>query len=249
MPNYLRPQTVGEVLRNAAEIYFRNFGVIFVTFFLPVFPFSVWQNEAQVAQAWAWMWLALIFSIVASCISWGALTIAVSDICLGNKPSVARSYQKIFGRALGRLLVASVLQTLSWIIGFILCIVPGVIAMLWFMFTPPAVMLEGLGGIKALQRSKRLAQGFLGRNFVVLLLLMIIGGVVGGLAGGILGVIVELVRQASNIDVTFIARVLLVATQTLIGSFSLIAMIILYYDLRARKEAYDAAALAEDLRR
>jgi hypothetical protein len=249
MPNYLRPQTVGEVLRNAAQIYFRNFGVIFVTFFVLVFPFNVFQNEAQVAKAWALMSLAAILSILASCIAWGALTIAVSDICLGNKPSVSRSYQKIFGPAFGRLLLASLLQTLSWLIGFILCIVPGVIAMLWFMFTPPVVMLEGLGGTKALQRSKRLGQGFFGRNFLVVLLLMIIGGVVGGIVGGIAGGILEVVHQALHMELAFILRVLLIAVQTLITSFSLIALILLYYDLRARKEAYDAAALAEDLRR
>ena len=102
MPNYLRPQSVGEVLRNAVEIYGRNFGVIFVTYFLPAFPIGVWQKEALVAKAWGWFWLALICFIVASCIAWGAITIAVSDICLGNKPSVARSYQKIFSGALGR---------------------------------------------------------------------------------------------------------------------------------------------------
>ena len=249
MPNYLRPQTVGELLRNAAEIYFRNFGVVFVTFFLPVLPFSVWQNEAQVAQAWAWMWLAVAFSTVASCIAWGALTIAVSDICLGNKPSLARSYQKIFGSAFGRLLVASLLQALCWIIGFILCIVPGVIAMLWFMFTPPAVMLEGLGGTKALQRSKRLAQGFLGRNFLVLLLLVIIGAVVGGLVGGTFGVIVGVAERVLHVQATFVLRLVIVVVQTLTASFSIVALILLYYDLRARKEAYDAAALAEDLRR
>src|SRR5438093_7859867 len=133
MPNYLRQQTVGEVLRNAAEIYFRNFGVIFVTYFLPVFPIGVWQKEAQVAGALVWVWIALIFLLLASLIAWGAITIAVSDVCLGNKPSVARSYQKIFsGAVLGRLLVASLLQALCWLIGFVLCVVPGVIAMLWF---------------------------------------------------------------------------------------------------------------------
>lgn len=241
MSNYLRPQTVGEVLRSAAEIYFRNFGVIFLTFFLPVFPFSVWQNEAQVAKAWGWLCVASGCSLIAACLAWGAMTIAVSDICLGNKPSIARSYQKIFGRAFARLLVASLLQTLCWLIGFMMCIVPGVIAMLWLMFTPPVVMLEGLGGTKALQRSKQLAKGYLGRNFLVLLLLMIIGGVVGGLVGGILG--------ATLGEATFVFRLVLVAVQTLICSFSIVALILLYYDLRVRKEAYDAAALAEDLRR
>jgi hypothetical protein len=237
------------VLRNAAEIYFRNFGVIFLTFFLPAFPFSVWQNEAQVAQAWAWMCVAAGCSIVAACIAWGAMTIAVSDICLGNKPSVARSYQKIFGSAFARLLVASLLQTLGYLIGFVMCIVPGVIAMLWLMFTPPVVILEGLGGTKALQRSKRLAQGYLGRNFLVLVLLTIIGAVVGGLVGGILGGTLEVLRQALHVQATFVLRLVLVAVQTLLLSFSIVALILLYYDLRVRKEAYDAAALAEDLRR
>lgn|SRR5262249_19747301 len=242
MPNYLRPQTVGEVLRNAAEIYFSNFAVIFLTYFLPVFPIGVWQNEAQVAGARLWLWIAFICLIVATLIAWGAITIAVSDVCLGNKPSVARSYQKIFsGAVLGRFLVATLLQTLCWVIGFVLCVVPGVIAMLWFMFMPPAVMLEGLGGTKALQRSKQLAKGYLGRNFLVLVLIVIIGGAIGGILGGILGML--------GLTETFIFRFAILAVQTLIAPFSIIGMILLYYDLRVRKEAYDAAALAEDLRR
>ena len=241
MPNYLRPQSVGDVLRNAAEIYGRNFGVIFVTYFLPVFPIGVWQKEAQVARALGWSLFAFICLFVASCIAWGAITIAVSDICLGNKPSIARSYQKIFSGALGRLFVAGLLQTLSVLIGLVLCVVPGVIAMLWFMFTPPAVMLEGFGGTKALQRSKQLAQGYLGRNFLVLILLIIIGAVIGGIVGGILG--------GLQLTETFLFRFALLAIQTLIAPFSITAMILLYYDLRVRKEAYDAAALAEDLRR
>jgi hypothetical protein len=237
------------MLRNAAEIYFRNFGVIFLTFFLPVFPFNVWQNETQVAKAWAWLLIASGCSLIAACLAWGALTIAVSDVCLGNKPSIARSYQKIFGREFARLLGASLLQTLCWLVGFVMCIVPGVIAMLWFMFTPPAVMLEGLGGTKALQRSKQLAKGFLGRNFLVLILLIVIGGAVGGLVGGILGGILGAMQHTAHPGTIFVFRFVSVAVQTLISSFSIVALILLYYDLRARKEAYDAAALAEDLRR
>ena len=78
MPNYLRPQSVGDVLRNAAEIYGRNFGVIFVTYFLPVFPIGVWQKEAQVARALGWSLFAFICLFVASCIAWGATEAALS---------------------------------------------------------------------------------------------------------------------------------------------------------------------------
>src|SRR5690242_13845741 len=97
MANYLREQSVGEVLRNAAEIYGRNFGVLFVTYFLPMLPFGIWQSEAQAAGRLGLFWTALLCSMVVTFIAWGAITIAVSDVCLGNKPTIARSYQKVFG--------------------------------------------------------------------------------------------------------------------------------------------------------
>lgn len=241
MNNYVREQSIGEVLRNAAQIYGRNFGVMFLTYLLPVFPISVWQTEMQAGGKLVWFWVALICALVAAFVAWGAVVIAVSDICVGNKPSVERSYRKIFSGLLGRLALVGTLQTLVILIGLALCVVPGVIALLWFMFAPPVVMLEGLGGIQALKRSKQLAQGHLGRNFLVLLVTMIIGGVVGGLIGGIFGLL--------GMVQSFAYRLVLVAVQTLITPFSIIAMILLYYDLRVRKEAYDPRALAEDLRR
>jgi hypothetical protein len=241
MANYLRQQSVGDVLRNALEIYGRNFGVIFLTYFLPVFPIGVWQSEAQTAGALGSFLLALLCGLLAALVAWGAITIAVSDICLGNAPSVVRSYQKVLSGMLGRLLVASLLQLLSILVGFVLLIVPGVIAMLWLMFTPSVVVLEGLGAVAALKRSKKLAEGFKGRNFGVLVLLTIIGAVVGGILGFVLGIFVT--------PQHFVFRICMVAMQALITPFSIIAIILLYYDLRVRKEAYDAAALAEDLRR
>ena len=47
----------------------------------------------------------------------------------------------------------------------------------------------------------------------------------------------------------FGGRLVYVLAQTLSAPLSLVMVVLLYYDLRVRKEAYDAAALAEDLRR
>jgi hypothetical protein len=242
MANYLQQQSVGDVLRNTFSIYGRGFGVIFLTYFLPILPFSIWQMEAQTAHATGLLILSVLCSLIVSLLAFGAITISVSDICLGNAPSLARSYKKIFGLFV-KMLTASLLQILFILLGFLLFIIPGIIAMLWFMFTPCVVALEGLGGFAALKRSKTLGRGYYWRNLGVSLLLVIICAVLGGIIGGIFGALFP------GMLGTFWHRLLLVTVQSLSTPLSLTAIVLLYYDLRVRKEAYDAAALAEDLRR
>jgi len=243
MANYVQQQSVGDVLRNTFSIYGRGFGVIFLTYFLPLFPVMLWQTEARAAGAMGLFWLGVFVSIFASVFAFGAITIAVSDLVLGNKPSVARSYGKILGNMFGRLFVASLLQTLFIFIGLILLVIPGIIALLWLLFTPSVVVLEGLGGMNALKRSKALGKGFNWRNFGVFILLLIICAVIGGIIGGLFGGFFP-----ASLG-TFPHRLLLIIIQLLSAPITLIAIVLLYYDLRVRKEAYDAAALAEDLRR
>jgi len=244
MADFLRPQSVGDILTNTFSIYGRGFIAICLTYFLPLFPVTLWQTETRVAGAMGLYWLGFLVSIFASLFAFGAITVAVSDLVLGNRPSVARSYGRVFsGSMFMRLFGASLLQALFIGVGFILLVIPGLIAVMWLLFTPAVVVLEGLGGMNALKRSKALGQGFNWRNVGVFLLMIVIGGVFGGIVGGLFGFLFP-----GSLG-TFAHRLLLSAIQLLTGPVSLIAIVLMYYDLRVRKEAYDAAALAEDLRR
>src|SRR5205823_5323050 len=147
MPNYLRQQSVGDILRNAFSIYDRGFGAIFLTYFLPLFPVMLWETEAQAAGAKGLYWLAVLVSIFASLFAVGAITIAVSDLVLGTKPSVTRSYRKVLGKMFGRLFTASLLQLVFVLIGFVLLVIPGIIVAIWLILTPSVAVLEGLGGM------------------------------------------------------------------------------------------------------
>jgi hypothetical protein len=242
MTNYLRPQTVGDVLRNTFAIYGKGFGVIFLTYFLPILPFAICQTEAQTAHATGLLLLSVLFSLIVSLLAFGAITISVSDICLGNAPSLVRSYKKIFGLFV-KMLSTSLLQLLFILLGFVLFIIPGIIALLWFLFTPCVVALEGLGGFAALKRSKALGRRYYWRNLGVFVLIVIVCAVIGGILGGFYGLLFPGTLGR------FPHRVFMVVIQSLSTPLSLTAIILLYYDLRVRKEAYDAAALAEDLRR
>lgn len=77
-----------------------------------------------------------------------------------------------------KFLGTSILATLAIVIGFALLIVPGIIAMLFFMFSTLLVIDRGLGPIDALKESMLITQGnrwpLLG--LIALLLLILIAG-------------------------------------------------------------------------
>lgn len=84
-----------------------------------------------------------------------------------------------------RFLGASILTGLAVGIGLVLLVVPGIIALLFFMFTTLIVIDRGLGPIEAMQESMRIGRGFrwplLG--LIVLLALILIAGTVALLVG------------------------------------------------------------------
>ncbi len=168
---------------------------------------------------------------------------ALSNICLGNKPSLIQSYRRVLGSMVGKLLLTNILQVLIIAIGLVLLIVPGIIFTLWLIFVPAVVVLEGTWGFNALKRSKALSKGYCLRIFGIGVVLFIFFFVIGGVIGAVFGLVFPHLVEEWQF------RLLLTVIQTLVQPTGIIAVIILYYDLRARKEAYDNTALAEDLKR
>jgi len=242
--NYLVEHSVGSIIRGAFEIYFRHFGTLFFIFVLPVVPVAVLQGEAEAAGNVGLLLIAALFTLVVSLFAYAATTVAVSDICLGNPPSFRRSYGKVLGKLVLLLLGTNLLQVLAIAIGFVLLIVPGLVVAIWLILSQAVVVLEGRSGVAALKRSKQLGDGAHWRTAGLFLLLMILMAVIGGVIGGIFGgLFPDLLEHW-----TF--RVLLTAIQQgLATPVMLIALVLIYYDRRVRKEGYDARALAEDLAR
>jgi hypothetical protein len=268
MTNYLRPQSPRQILRNALEIYGKGFRVIFLTYFLPIFPFLLWREEMEAAGKTGLYLAAFFFQMIAGLFTFGAVTVAVSDMCIGNKPSVVRSYKKVFSTVTGKLLVTNVMQAICWGIGFIpfilivmsvsgkngpelllmgigllTAIIFLIIAVLWLFFAPSIVVLEGKWAFSALQRSRVLARGYNWRNLGVLILVFIMLCV----AWVILAAAFYLVFREH--ETAFQERIFLVVVQALSVPLFFIATVLLFYDLKVRKEDYNPTALMEDLMR
>jgi hypothetical protein len=253
MKNYIREHTLGEVIRNAYGIYRHNFKNLFLVYSLPIVPFSFLANLAEKKIGLEVAFLAKIGEFLMMILVIPPITVAVSNICLGQKASLAHAYH-LFVRNLKGFLITYGLLVLVFAVGIILLVVPGIVFMLWYMFVMQVVTLEGVYGTKALKRSKELGRRFYLRNFAINTVLGIIvfmtTVLVAALAGALIGMSVSLLLP--HLVDHWAYDLLLAMLGTAIGLLMtppyLVGGVLLYYDMRVRKEAYDVTALAEDLR-
>ena len=191
-----------------------------------------------------WVWGSLVIYSCANILAGTVMTVSVSEICLGNRPSVLRSYKRVFDTFPGKLLATNLLASLIILIGFILLIVPGLIFLPWLLFVGPVTILERTFGIKAFKRSKTLGEGYHTRNCVVAVMLIIIELLLDQLLNSLGDRIAGIFHFVDPL----VIKVCLVPLSELFSPILLIIIILMYYDLRVRKEFYNNAALAEDLK-
>ncbi len=245
MHGYVRQQSAGDIIRGALKIYGENFFTIFFTYILLMYPFAALQAIAEAEAALSLFWVgAFLTYVCTSSLAGGVITISISDICLGYKPSVWRSYTRVVGVLLGKLLVTDLLTILIVMIGFTLLIVPGFLFLAWVIIVGPVVILEGTWGVNAFKRSKSLGRGYYLRNAGLLMILIVMSGLIGQL----LRVLGNIIAATFDFVENWVINLFLLPLSEVFAPILLISTILMYYDLRVRKEAYDNAALAEDLK-
>lgn len=87
----------------------------------------------------------------------GALTIAAADRILGGQAEWREVWMLLF-RRLGKLLSAIIPAAIVVTIGCVFFLIPGLVLALFFTFVSPVVLIEGLGGRAALERSTALVR-------------------------------------------------------------------------------------------
>jgi len=270
MMTTLGPRNIGGILGETFRIYGRNFlklsaivaivevslGVIGI-----IASFSLWQNimtgayfESLTGPIIIGMILLVVVSIVAGTLMTGAVIHAVSEQYLRQTISIGQAYRFAW-RRLGAMIGAGILVALALVGIAAVLVLPGVaivraiggigwavLALLSILaiagisylgvrwiFVLQAALLEGLDPTGALSRSSTLVKRnwwrVLGIMLVVFLITAAVSAILGimPVVGGIIGGIIA----------------------TPIGT---IGSILLYYDLRVRKEGYTVEALASELR-
>jgi hypothetical protein len=198
------------------------------------------QFENQVAstslwaQATAWLLAALAGLLLYQVLS-GAITRAIAAEVAGQDPGVEQSYRFGFAR-LGSILVVSILVGLATLAGLIVLIIPGIYIGVRLAVSTQALVVEGKRGTQAMRRSWDLIGGhWWHAAFTVLL-------------AGLLTEVVNAIISAPFGASAWVAQAVAAAVATTVTlPYGALVGVLLYLDLRARKERLDLDTLNTDL--
>lgn len=168
---------ISEVLGGAWEVYERIWrrsvvvaGLVFAVVSLAD-AFAARRNTSATAL------VSIILSLVGGLLVQGALVEVVRDLHEGREPGTVGTYYARTRDRLGTLLGASILYGVGVVVGFVLLIVPGLIAVARWALIVPLVVIERLGVGEAFSRSSRLVKGRTGGVLVLVIVANLITGI------------------------------------------------------------------------
>jgi hypothetical protein len=248
-----RPMGIGEILSTAFRLYQRHWRTLLAIAAVVVVPFTLLQyllgdqlrtrgevTSNGVVETATWAvgiagLVAALAGVVMFLVLTGAITRAVAAEVAGEDPGVEQSYRFGFHRFWSVLLV-SVLVGLAIIGGLIVFIIPGIYIGVRLAVSIETLVVEGRRGTQAMGRSWELVGGHWWHAFGTLVVAGLLTGVVNAVITapfGNTGWFVQAVAAA-------VATVVTLPYGVLVG-------VLLYLDLRARKENLTLERLRADL--
>jgi hypothetical protein len=253
MTTALRPLSTGELLDRTFSLYRSHFGLFVGIFALPYLVVLAYQCIGLVFQSpspqlsnmlttMIWSMGSLLLTLMVSAASQAATIVAVSNLHLDRPASVADSFARVKGNFLGVMVLSFIVSLVSFLACFAF-IVPGVMLFIMWSLAVPVKVLENQGIFDSMSRSMELTKGGRARIFVIALLILLLVFAVTSLfqwpvliAAGfsLRGGIQRMSSgwQLALLVTSFVSR-------SLVGALATIALSLVYYDQRVRKEAFD----------
>jgi hypothetical protein len=250
---------LGDILQAAFEIYRRNAAQLLLIVAIIVVPLSILGylvshfafaantrtetiagQRVEVLQSRSFFvsllaaLLAAAISVIITAILQAAMLRAAAQATIGDPVDVESSYR--WGlRRFGSVLLVSIMVGIVVAIGFILLIIPGIIALTFLAVAVPALVVENVRGTDAMRRSATLVSGHFWHVLGVIVVAAIITGIIGSLIRAIGG---------SN---TVLGAIFGAIGQIIVAPYSALVSVLLYLDVRARRENLTAPRLRAEL--
>jgi hypothetical protein len=199
-------------------------------------------DGGDAASFFAAFGLITLLSGLAFVLSSAAALRAVTVAYLGGTPDWKESLRLAVGR-LGSLVWLSILMSLGLTLGFVLCLVPGIWLAVGWSLAFVALVAEDLSGTGALRRSFQLVRGRWWATFGVLLIAFVLNAVVDQ----IISIPLVIVSFVSEDSVTGLALGALsnIISDVITTPFVAAVFVLVYFDLRVRKEGFDLQLMAQ----
>jgi hypothetical protein len=259
-PLPLRQMGIGELVDGAFKLYRRDWlALMGITALLlvPVTFIQAWLMQSILITATesfedfdAMTGQLLVVTLVFAAIQLllvqpfliAAITKAAADAYLGERVSIGRTYRFALSR-LPAILWITIITTVATLVGFILLIIPGVIAAIRLALAPAILVVEDVRGTSAVGRSWNLTNG----HFWRVLGTMFLAGLISTVGVAVVTLPTEFLAATMATDGWFISTVGQVVASVVTTPFSILIIVLLYFDLRVRKEGYDIEVMSQEL--
>jgi len=256
------------ILDRSFRLYAQNFSLMFgitavfnlpliVLSALPLLTSSTGRTFPAIAVSLGGL-VSLIALLVIQPLVTGAVTKAVSDKYIGNPATAAASLKEAWG-CVGTLLLTQFVAGLVVILGLMLLVVPGILWMLSYSLIAPVVIIEAAGrGRQVLsltgrsvpvvmersdirRRSWDLVKGNRGRIFIIVAAIFVLTMLLSAGGGSVTSMFFDATSRMGGAIRTIISDVI----QIVVTPLQTIAITLMYYDLRIRKEGFDLEMLSQ----
>jgi hypothetical protein len=254
MTTPLRPLTMGELLDRTFYLYRKHFVLFAGIIALPHLIYLAFQLVGVAIRPgmgssitfaistvfWSLGMVVIYLGAIAA--SQGATVIAVSQVHLERPASVIDSFRLIGPRVVSLSLMLIAIG-LAIGIGFLLLIIPGLILLSMWSLTIPVAVLENKGLSDSVNRSAELTKGDRGKILLIYLLFVVLVWGISMLINLPVIALVGVIARGNPEAMMGWPQVALALsgflTQCLVGPLLTIALALVYYDERVRKEAFD----------
>jgi len=273
----LRPMSIGDILDGAIKLYRNNFLLLtgisaWVYIPLCLLGFVISQGIFSLLTQFVSIFLAAV------------VTVAISERILDRKISITDSYRRTSKRLASfigaMLLVGLIAVSLLIAVGLFIVLASFIGAlsfpftslvftamiglltvaiMVWLLFIPQAVLLEGNKATKSIGRNINLVKGNFWKSYAIMILVSIAMFMVNSLVWLVGGAVLAILGGGTGTEQNFVQDLMVAVNQIrqypivigiinlLLQPFRMVVITLLYYDIRVRKEGYDLEVMAKEL--
>jgi hypothetical protein len=200
--------------------------------------------------------LVLLITLLAYMVTMSAVqaatVVAVSEVHLGRTSGIGAAYAGMRDCWFDVMLVI-IIVGICVFFGVIFLIVPGILIYLSRSLSVTVAVIEKQGPLDAMHRSSQLTEGSRGAIFVILLLVIVIAGIVSFILQFPIIIVAVLARMMSpgggfSLGVNVLLQIADFLSSTLTMPLSTIAISLVYYNQRVRKEGFDLQFMLASLK-
>jgi hypothetical protein len=231
----LRELYLGEILGQTFNLYFSKFYLFYIPFLVAGFFTEAWGKivsqafpmpatpdptappDVLLSYLVSFFGVLVVTLLLVGIASWivdvivGGMTVKVaSDVLEMRSVDLSEAFDFTVSR-LPSLLGAAIVTGILIVVGLILLVVPGIILAIMFSLIVPAIVIERVGALESLSRSRRLVGGRWLKTFGLLLLVYLIIFVAGLIFGAISSVFGDADWIVSNVLGSLVSPILPIA--------------------------------------